>query len=526
MRICRFPRLCALPLILSGSGCHAGVSGPTVGIYNLDDQRLSGDTSVTSKEAAFSDLTLLVTIDTDGKVVSGTAVDNFQKLDPTPALALVKTWRFKPQTFDGHPVNAVGRVSVEYRMRPFPPDVSKPFPNGALADSAITLKRGACYGSCPDYAVTIHGNGLVEFDTGDDHFAGTAAQVHLEYNGHNVLLPGRHTARIDPAKFKQLLDRFRSAHFFGLKDEYTASVTDNPTQELTVRVGGRSKSVVDYVGTMAGMPSEVRDLEDAVDKLADTARWVSGDAQTLADLDSSGFDYRSTDGEKLALAAAAKLNDYRPPRGVEALFIGLIHRGVPLEGRAKAGATLIRAAAMQGREALFTELADRGALAQMSRSSLSQAFVNVGCSPEIARALVKAGADPRFADEDGTALTKLRGGASTCDDQPQKELELARTLISLGVPLEARDSLGWTALMGCDSPELARLLLASGADVKVRAKDGTTAVLSTDDDRVALVLLRAGADPRAHSEQGTVRSNAVADHWPATLAWLDERGIP
>jgi hypothetical protein len=523
MRFSLLLRMCLLPLVVSESS--AAVSGPTVGIYDLDDQRLSGNTWVVSNEAGFSDLTLLVTIDTAGNVVSASAEDNFQKLDATPALALVRTWRFRPQTFDGHPVNAIGRVRVEYRMRPFPPDPSKPFPNGPLADSAITLERGACYGSCPDYRVTIHGDGLVEFDTRDDHFAGTAAQVHLDYNGHNVLLPGRHSAHIDPAKFTELLDRFRAAHFFGLKAEYEASVTDNPTQKLTVRVGAISKSVVDYVGTMAGMPSEVRELEDAVDKAADTARWVDGNAQTLADLDSSHFDFGSRDGERLALAAAAKLNDYQPSPGLESLILGLIQRGVPLNGPANVGATLVSVAAMQGKEVVFTDLADKGALAQMPRSSLSKAFANVGCSAKIARALVIAGADPHFADEDGTGLTKLRGSGSTCEDQPERRIELARALISLDVPLEARDNLGWTALMGCDSPELARLLLASGADAKVSAKDGTTAVLATDDDRVALILLRAGADPRAHNDQGTVRSTAVKSHWPATLAWLDAHGI-
>ena len=102
---------------------------------------------------------------------------------------------------------------------------------------------------------------------------------------------------------------------------------------------------------------------------------------------------------------------------------------------------------------------------------------------------------------------------------------MARTLIELGVPLEARDGLGWTALMGCDSLELAQLLLSHGADPKARAKDGTTTVLATDDDRVALILLRAGADPRARNDQGSVRSSAVKYAWPATIAWLDQHGI-
>ena len=68
------------------------------------------------------------------------------------------------------------------------------------------------------------------------------------------------------------------------------------------------------------------------------------------------------------------------------------------------------------------------------------------------RALVNAGADPHAVSDSGTALTSLRGSAASCEEHPDKMLEMARTLIALGVPLEARDSLGWTALMGCDSP--------------------------------------------------------------------------
>ena len=385
---------------------------------------------------------------TTGKVIAANAEDSFEKLDPAPAMNLVKSWRFKPQMFQGKPVNAVGRVSVTYRMRPFPPDLSKEFPDGPLAGSSITLERGACYGSCPDYRVTIQGDGRVEFDTGDDHFAGSSAQVHLEYNGHNVLLPGHHSAQINPNTVQDLLDRFRAAHFFGLKDEYVAGVTDNPTQKLTVRIGGKNKVLVDYVGTRAGMPEEVRELEDAVDEVAGTARWVSGNDETLTYLDRANFNYRSGEGEKLALAAVMKLSAYRPSTGTASLISGLISRGVPLDGPKKIGATLIDAAARQGNEEIFKQLADRGVLARMSRSSLSEALASVGCSASIARALVLQGADPRFVSDDGTGLTRIRGSVSTCDDKPEKMIELAQALIEVGVPLEARDSLGWTALMG------------------------------------------------------------------------------
>jgi hypothetical protein len=519
---------CILPWMMACGACQASNSMPTIGFYKLDNQRLTGETTAIVKTAGFADLTILVTIDTTGKVIAATPTDNYQKLDAGLALSLVRGWTFRPQTFDGNPVNAIGRVSVTYRERPIPVDTSIVFPEGPAADTAITLERGACFGNCPDYRVTVHGDGLVEFDTGDEHFKGAAAQVHLEYNGHNVLLPGRHTARVDPASVAQLFERFRAAHFFGLKKEYVYGATDNSTQVLTVRIGKASKTVTDYIGTQAGMPQEVRDLEDAVDLVAGTARWVSGDAQTLAELDAAHFEYQSEAGVKLIIAAASKLSDYRPPQAVETFISGLIDRGVPLDAKinnVSVGTTLVRVAASQGREALFNKLAARNVLSAMPRSAINAAFNNIGCSPKIARALVASGADPRIAGDNGTALTGLRGSAPTCEEQPDKMLEMARTLIALGVPLEARDSLGWTALMGCDSTEFAQLLLAHGADPKARDKEGTTTVLATDDDRVALILLRGGADPRARKRKESVRSTATKSHWPATLAWLDEHGV-
>jgi hypothetical protein len=109
---------CILPWMMAATACQADGSVPTVGFYKLDDQRLTGETIVIGEKGGFSDLTVLVTIDTKGKVTAATSADNYQNLDPAPALSLVHGWTFRPQEFDGKPVNAVGRVSVTYRERP------------------------------------------------------------------------------------------------------------------------------------------------------------------------------------------------------------------------------------------------------------------------------------------------------------------------------------------------------------------------------------------------------------------------
>jgi hypothetical protein len=515
-----------LPLMIAA--CHATDPAPEVGFYQLDGQRISGSTSVTAPSTDDLGLTILVTVDTAGDVIAAEPVDNYSKLDPGPGLAAVRQWKFHPQSFDGKPVTAVGTVSISYNMPEIAADPHAAFPPDDPAQTEIALDRGACFGTCPAYHVSITGDGTVRFSTGNEHFEGTAAAVHLAYNGNGVLLPGTHTAHIDPATVAHLVDRFRAAHFFGLKDDYTAGVTDNPTQYLALHIGGAHKAVKDYVGTWVGMPQVVRELEDAVDAAAGTARWVYGDGQTLDYLESQKFDFHSKVAAQLAAAATVRMMEYAPPAHIGAFISGLLDRGAPLDARigdATLGAVLLRAAASAGDEALFDRLAGRRQLGTMTQASLNAAFVNVGCSPAIAQMLVEAGADPRATDDDGDALNHLTGAAATCDKDQGRTLALAKTLVALGVPLETRSEIGWTVLMGCDSPDLARLLLAHGANPNARAKDGTAPILATDDDRVALLLLRAGADPNVRNGDGSVRDQAVKQHMPATLAWLDAHGV-
>jgi hypothetical protein len=43
---------------------------------------------------------------------------------------------------------------------------------------------------------------------------------------------------------------------------------------VTLERNGRRKVVVDYGGTAAGMPESVRELQDEIDRVANSARWV------------------------------------------------------------------------------------------------------------------------------------------------------------------------------------------------------------------------------------------------------------
>lgn len=136
----------------------------------------------------------------------------------------------------------------------------------AQADNpvAITLTRSACFGFCPDYTVTITGDGQVTFV------------------GRNfVNMPGEQHATISHDDVQALLRRFDDLHFEALNDSYRAQITDIPTYTVSLERSGRRKTVVDYGGPSAGMPRGVRDLEQEIDRVAQTSRWILRDGQPV-----------------------------------------------------------------------------------------------------------------------------------------------------------------------------------------------------------------------------------------------------
>lgn len=128
----------------------------------------------------------------------------------------------------------------------------------------ISLQRTVCFGFCPAYTIRISGDGAVT------------------YNGERfVNVTGERTSTIPRANVERLLQRFDEINFMQLRDEYRAQVTDLPTYTVTLTRNGVTKRVVDYGGVSAGMPSSVRDLQDEIDRVANTAQWVLRDGQPV-----------------------------------------------------------------------------------------------------------------------------------------------------------------------------------------------------------------------------------------------------
>lgn len=133
-----------------------------------------------------------------------------------------------------------------------------------MSGVAITLNRTVCFGFCPDYTVTITGEGEVRY-------------VGRRF----VNVVGERTATIPRADVAALLARFDEIGFERLRDAYRANVTDLPTTTIVLERDGRRKVVADYGGLSAGMPEAVRDLQDRIDQVAGTAQWVLRDGQPV-----------------------------------------------------------------------------------------------------------------------------------------------------------------------------------------------------------------------------------------------------
>ncbi|WP_423142061.1 DUF6438 domain-containing protein [Parablastomonas sp. CN1-191] len=539
-------KLLSLLIAIFGlAGCAAAQSPDTpIGFSDLGSYRISGPTTARVAGAqSFSTFQVGVTIDKQGKVVEAWPANPMSDTGAGPAVEAARQWTFKPFIYRDRPVMAVGTVEIQLLPPEIVPDPSRQFPTAAPQDVSITLERTACYGTCPNYRVTIDGTGAVVFETPESLFPGTDSQVHAAFNGLSVLWPGQHRDTVDPASVAALVTRFRDAQFMGLQDTYRAGVTDNPTYSLTLRVGGTTKQVIDYAGPSVGMPDSVRQLEDAVDELAQTRRWISGDAATIASLKAEHFDFRTPAAAQLVGAAIALRPASDETVGVTTLIRQAIDAGLNLEqpvpdprGRPgenrKVGAAIALYAADIGDEALFQEMADKKQLAGIGTGELTRALAGgAGCSPAIAQALVEAGADPKgyrakWSDGTATALHALRSRWTACATvSSARRVAFARSLIALRVPLEVRDDIGWTPLMGLNDPDVARVLLDAGADPN-KTSSGLPTLMSGEDERVVLLLLDRGANPRVADGKKTLRQLARNSHWQTTTEWLDQHGVP
>ena len=148
--------------------------------------------------------------------------------------------------------NIVAVEKPRYFLLEDDPAVPRPT-DDEVKDLEIRLDRTMCFGSCPDYSLTITSDGKVTFE-----------------GRHHTKVIGTKTTTIDQVKMAELALEVKKADFFDLLDEYSARVTDNPTYTLSIRMGGKSKTVTNY----ATGPRRLYLLQDRIDQIVNSDQWV------------------------------------------------------------------------------------------------------------------------------------------------------------------------------------------------------------------------------------------------------------
>ena len=118
-----------------------------------------------------------------------------------------------------------------------------------------------CFGTCPVYKLTIYSSGRVEFE-----------------GRQFVRQKGTHTSQIPARDFARLVKKIEEINFFRLQKRYDGkgpdgrgvTVTDLPTRRISVAKDGETKTVENYFQG----PPELKELEDLIDEVAKSARWI------------------------------------------------------------------------------------------------------------------------------------------------------------------------------------------------------------------------------------------------------------
>lgn len=268
--------------------------------------------------------------------------------------------------------------------------------SGAAAEQkpVITLHRTACFGSCPVYSVEIFADGQVRY-------------VGSQF----VQITGERTAVITKGDVEKLVRDFLRIGYFSLKADYETyknsdgtveMVSDQPTTYISLRIGEREKSIKDY----AFAPKALNDLEREIDRVANTHRWIHGDADDL-----KKWQFVESDVYQRIKPGFTRLMQYAGEgnlKGMEQQHAA----GVNVNAADESGWTALMLAAAMCQDKAVGKLLDWGALVDLGDKNGDSALIGAAaafCLPigaeeqqmHIIRLLLQHSANPNGSDRVG-----------------------------------------------------------------------------------------------------------------------------
>jgi hypothetical protein len=455
------------------------------------------------------------------------------------ALAIVKARTYKPWLVDGVPV----RVKVQDYVAVYPPErrgPEVPFPEKVDRTTLeFGLERSSCFGSCPAYKVTVAGDGTVNWYGG----AGWGTRV-----------PGHHVGHISDKAVTDLLDRFRAADFLSALPGYHSGWTDNPTQTLTLRMGAKTWTVVDYDGLKDGLPLPVRELESAIDEAAGTKLWLGGGPGLAAALKAEKWDFGAATADNMVLYISSLgdrelVEQFLKAKAPVAEKIGTA--GLPVCAASGTGdVDLVKRMLEQVKklpagvaDQCLTPAAGSGSLAMVDFWVAKGGDATSKSAPwgdekhpyhqgpleaaifsghaEVVQRLLDLKADAKGPTSRAEPLLTL---AIEYGDRQKQAAEIVAMLLRAGADPNAHDSnMQETPVFAAHySPELIKPLLAGGADIEARDRNGNTPLIRyAFMEPMVKELLADGADPTVAKNGDTALKTSKQYRCPACTKLIE-----
>jgi hypothetical protein len=127
----------------------------------------------------------------------------------------------------------------------------------AQVSPKIVLSKGACFGDCPVYTLTIYNSGLVKFNG-------------VRYTP----MDGKHEKQLDEATYTDLIKTFDQANLWQFEDLYDMDIADLPTTTLSYA----DKDKLKTIKGKANLPQEMLDLEKRLEELIGSEGWTMTEA--------------------------------------------------------------------------------------------------------------------------------------------------------------------------------------------------------------------------------------------------------
>jgi hypothetical protein len=163
------------------------------------------------------------------------------------AIAQIRTWQFVPFEAKGHLVHAFFVAQFELVPEQDRPGSHTPIP--PVTDlSKVVMTYDECGPRRLPRAVTVRGDGTVEIAN-----TSVLSQQHFQ-------------TTVSGETVKYLIEAFRRADFFSLKDAYGGTIHQTSIKTVSLTIDRQTKTVRDIDGEFGGLPDAVMDIEDAIQR--------------------------------------------------------------------------------------------------------------------------------------------------------------------------------------------------------------------------------------------------------------------